>query len=160
MASDFVKGEPSVLLVDIGGWTVDLMRLDNAVPNAATCRSLELGAIRCIDEVMEQIRRRTGLSVTDIQIERVLNGSDCSMDQTAKEMISHHGRLYTERILSSILEAGFDFKAIPVIFMGGGATIIERHVKPQDGLCRAIFLTDVHANAAGYERIAGQMLEQ
>ena len=79
---------------------------------------------------------------------------------TAKEMISHHGRLYTERILSSILEAGFDFKAIPVIFMGGGATIIERHVKPQDGLCRAIFLTDVHANAAGYERIAGQMLEQ
>ncbi len=157
---EYVKGEPSVLLADIGGWTVDLMRLDNAVPNAATCRSLELGVIRCIDEVMEQIRRRTGLSVTDIQIERVLNGSNCSMDQTAKEMISHHGRLYTERILSSILEAGFDFKAIPVIFMGGGATIIERHVKPQDGLCRAIFLTDVHANAAGYERIAGQMLEQ
>lgn len=157
---EYVKGEPSVLLADIGGWTVDLMRLDNAVPNAATCRSLELGVIRCIDEVMEQIRRRTGLSVTDIQIERVLNGSDCSMDQTAKEMICHHGRLYTERILSSILEAGFDFKAIPVIFMGGGASIIERHVKPQDGLCRAIFLTDVHANAAGYERIAGQMLEQ
>ena len=30
----------------------------------------------------------------------------------------------------------------------------------EDGLCRAIFLTDVHANAAGYERIAVQMLEQ
>lgn len=156
---EYVKEEPSVLLVDIGGWTVDLMRLDNAVPNAATCRSLELGVIRCMDEAMEQIRRRTGLSVTDIQIERVLNGNACSMDQTAKEMIQSHGRIYTERILSSIMEAGFDLRAIPVVFMGGGASIIERHIKPQDGLCRAIFLTDVHANAAGYERIAEQMLK-
>lgn len=60
---DFIRGEPSVLLIDIGGWTVDLMRLDNAVPNAATCRSLELGVIRCIDEITEQVRRNTGLSV-------------------------------------------------------------------------------------------------
>ena len=28
---EYLKDEPSVLLVDIGGWTVDLMRLDNAV---------------------------------------------------------------------------------------------------------------------------------
>ena len=40
-----VRDEPSVLLADIGGWTVDLMRLDNSVPNAATCRSLELGVM-------------------------------------------------------------------------------------------------------------------
>ena len=62
-------------LIDIGGWTVDLMRLDNAVPNAGTCRSLELGVIRCMDEILEQVRRNTGLSVTETQIERVLGGS-------------------------------------------------------------------------------------
>ena len=32
--------EPSVILADIGGWTVDIMRLDNRIPNAASCRSL------------------------------------------------------------------------------------------------------------------------
>ena len=58
---EYLKNEPSVLLVDIGGWTVDLMRLDNAVPNASTCRSLELGVIRCMDEILEQVRRNTGL---------------------------------------------------------------------------------------------------
>ena len=76
---EYLKDEPSVLLVDVGGWTVDLMRLDNAVPNAATCRSLELGVIRCIDETAEQVRRNTGLSVTETQIERVLRGETCSM---------------------------------------------------------------------------------
>lgn len=83
-----VRDEPSVLLADIGGWTVDLMRLDNSVPNAATCRSLELGVIRCVDEITEQVRRNTGLSVTDIQIERVLNGQSCSMDPSAKKLLS------------------------------------------------------------------------
>lgn len=154
---EFITGEPSVLLIDIGGWTVDLMRLDNGVPNAATCRSLELGGIRCIDEIMEQVRRSTGLSVTGVQIERVLGGNACTLAQAAKEIILRHGRLYTEQILSAIMEAGFDLKAIPSVFMGGGSAIIKRHVTPQDGLCRQIFLTDVHANASGYERIAGQM---
>ena len=116
------------------------MRLDNSVPNAATCRSLELGVIRCVDEITEQVRRNTGLSVTDIQIERVLNGQSCSMDPAAKEIIVRQGRLYTEKILSAIMEAGFDLKAIP-----------------QDRLCRQIYLTAIHANASGYERIVGQM---
>lgn len=114
---EYVRDEPSVLLVDIGGWTVDLMRLDNTVPNAATCRSLELGVIRCIDETMEQVRRSTGLSVTDMQIERVLNGNSCSLDQKAKEIIQKNGRSYTERILSAIMEAGFD-RGRPLRFHG------------------------------------------
>lgn len=154
---EYLTDEPSVLLVDIGGWTLDMMRLDNAVPNAATCRSMELGVIRCIDEIMEQVRRDMGMSVTDSQVESVLNGKSCSMDQAAKALILQHGRFYTERILSAIMEAGFDLKAIPAVFIGGGAAIMQRHVTPQDGICRPIFLTDVHANAAGYERIVGQM---
>ena len=109
------------------------------------------------DEPSEQVRRNTGLSVTDIQIERVLNGQSCSMDPSAKEIIVRQGRLYTEKILSAIMEAGFDLKAIPSVIMGGGASILKRHVTPQDGLCRQIYLTDVHANASGYERIVGQM---
>ncbi|SHK54341.1 plasmid segregation actin-type ATPase ParM [Hespellia stercorisuis DSM 15480] len=154
---EWINSEPSILLVDIGGWTVDLMRLDNAVPNAATCRSLEMGVIRCIDEIMEQVRRSTGLSVTEIQVERVLNGSACSMGEEVRELIQRYGRIYTERILSAIAESGFDLKAVPAIVMGGGAAILKRHVRTQDGLCRQIYLTDIHANASGYERIVGQM---
>ena len=154
---EYLKDEPSVLLVDIGGWTVDLMRLDNAVPNAATCRSLELGVIRCIDEILEQVRRNTGLSITETQVERILQGKSCSMPAEVVSLIEKQGRLYIEKILSAITEAGFDLRAVPSIFMGGGAAIFQHRVSTQDRLCRPIYLTDVHANAAGYERIVGQM---
>lgn len=41
--------------------TVDLMRLDNGVPDTfLTYRSLELGIIRCIEKTEEQIRRDMG----------------------------------------------------------------------------------------------------
>ena len=154
---EYLKDEPSVLLVDIGGWTVDLMRLDNAVPNASTCRSLELGVIRCMDEIREQVRRNTGLSVTETQIERVLRGKPSSMPAEVVSLIERQGRLYIEKILSAITEAGFDLRAVPSVFMGGGAAIFQHRVSTQDLLCRPIYLTDVHANAAGYERIVGQM---
>ena len=143
--------------MDIGGWTVDLMRLDNAVPNAATCRSLELGMIRCIDEVQEQVRRDTGLSVTDAQVERVLGGQPCSMDEQVQEIIRRQGRNYTEQLLSATLEAGFDLKAIPVVMLGGGARVVTRYVNERDRLCRVLPLLDSRVNAEGFERLAEQM---
>ena len=147
----------SGLLMDIGGWTVDLMRLDNGIPNAATCRSLELGMIRCIDETKEQVRRDTGLSVTDAQVERVLAGKPCSMDEDARNIIQKQGRLYTERLLSAAMESGFDLKAIPVVMLGGGASVVKGNVSEQDSLCRVFALIDDKVvNAEGFERILGQ----
>lgn len=154
---EFVRDEPSVLLMDIGGWTVDIMRLDNARPNAGTCRSLELGMIRCIDEAREQVRRDTGLSVTDAQVERVLAGQQCSIREDASVIIQQQGRAYTERLLSAAMEAGFDLKALPVVLMGGGASVVMRNLRQQDRLCRVFLLTDPRANAEGYERIMGQL---
>ena len=153
---ELIQNEPSVLLMDIGGWTVDLMRLDNGVPDASTCRSLELGMIRCIDETKEQVRRDVGLSVTDAQVERVLAGKPCSMDERARSIIRKQGRLYTERLLSAVMESGFDLKAVPVVMLGGGASVVKGNVSPQDGLCRVFALTDDRVNAEGFERILGQ----
>ena len=157
LTQSILLDEPSVIVADIGGWTVDLMRLDNRIPNAASCRSLELGMIRCIDETKEQVRRDVGLSVTDAQVERVLAGKPCSMDEDARSIIQKQGRLYTERLLSAAMEAGFDLKAIPVVMLGGGAAVVKRNVSPQDGLCRVFALLDDRVNAEGFERIFGHL---
>ena len=149
--------EPSVIVADIGGWTVDLMRLDERIPNAATCRSLELGMIRCLDEIAEQIRRSLGLSMTAAQIEHVLNGGT-GMDEQAQKIIHREAEDYTRRLLSAISESGLDARAMPIIFLGGGAALMKRHVRAADGLCRPLILDDVCLNAKGYERLVEQLL--
>ena len=149
--------EPSIIVADIGGWTVDLMRLDNRIPNAATCRSLEVGMIRCLDEIAEQVRRALGLSMTAAQIESVLRGGVSSVDGRAREIIQREAGVYTHRLLSAITECGMDVRAMPTIFLGGGAALMKRHVQASDGLFRPLILDDISLNAKGYERLVGQM---
>ena len=150
--------EPSVILADIGGWTVDLMRLDRRIPNAATCRSLELGMIRCLDEIGEQLRRGLGLSLTTAQIEAVLWGEPTYVDEAAKEIIHREADSYVAHLLSAITEAGLDTHAMPTVFLGGGAALLKRHIPPTAALCRPVVLDDVSLNAKGYERLVGQLL--
>ncbi len=47
---------------------------------------------------------------------------------------------------------------MPVIFLGGGAGLMKRHITPEDGLCRVIIMDSVSANAAGFEQAARQLL--
>lgn len=149
--------EPSVIVADIGGWTVDLMRLDDRIPNAATCRSLELGVIRCLDEISEQIRRALGLSLTAAQIQSVLWGGVSGVDDGAKAIIHREAEAYVSRLLSAIAESGLDAHAMPAVFLGGGAALLKRHLPPTAALCRPFVLDDVSLNAKGFERLVGQM---
>ena len=154
---DLLTDEPSLLLMDIGGWTVDLMRIDNALPVAETAHSLELGMIRCIDEIRERVRQETGLSLTDAQIEQILAGQPCSLPDEVRSIVNKQGRLYTERLFSAVMEAGLDLHAMPLVMLGGGACIVNRHVNPKDGLCRVIPLLDDRVNAIGFERALGRV---
>jgi len=157
---DMLRDEPSLLLMDIGGWTVDLMRIDHGRPAAETCHSLEYGMIRCIDAVREEVRRQTGLSVTDAQIEQMLAGQPCSLGEEVRGIVRRQGRAYTERLLSAVLEAGFDCKAMPVVMLGGGVSVVNRHVGPRDGLCRTVALLDDRVNAAGFESACSQLSDR
>ena len=157
LTQSILLDEPSVIVADIGGWTVDLMGTDDALPVAETAHSLELGMIRCIDEIRERVRQETGLSLTDAQIEQMLAGQPCSLADEVRSIVNKQGRLYTERLFSAVMEAGFDLHAMPLVMLGGGACIVNRHVSPKDGLCRVIPLLDDRVNAIGFERALGRV---
>ena len=152
--------EPSVIAADIGGWTVDLMRLDRQIPNAASCRSLELGLIVCLNNIAEQARRQLGISPTAAQIESVLRGENPSLPQRLKELIHTEARAYVQNLLSAIMESGLDVRAMPTVFMGGGASLLKRYAPAAGELCRAVILDDVCLNAKGYEALQKRLNEQ
>ena len=79
------------------------------------------------------------------------------MDENARTVIQKQGRIYTEALLSAAMEAGFDLKAVPAVILGGGASVIQREIRPQDSLRRVFTLLDDKVNAEGFERILGQL---
>ena len=149
--------EPSVILADIGGWTVDLMRLDGRIPSAATCRSLELGMIRCLDEIAGQVRRALGITLTTAQIESVLRGDASRIGDQAKAIIHAQAEQYVRDLLAAIMESGLDVGVMPTVFLGGGAALLKRYVPPAGALFQPVILDDICLNAKGYERLTAQM---
>ncbi len=95
--------------------------------------------------------------MTAAQIESVLRGEVTSMDGKAKQIVHREAGAYVRRLLSAIAESGLDARAMPAIFLGGGAALLKRHVGATDGLCRPLVLDDVSLNAKGYERLVGQL---
>ena len=62
-------------------------------------------------------------------------------------LIREQGQLYTEQLLAAVLEAGFDYHALPVVMMVGGAAVVSRHIRPTDAICRTVTLLDDRVNA-------------
>ena len=114
--------------------------------------------IRCLDEIAEQVRRSLNLSLTSVQIENVLRGSPDSMDDRVKAIIQREAGIYARRILSAIAEAGLDCRAMPVVFLGGGAGLMKRYL-PQGSVLRPVILDDDKLNAQAYERLASQVAD-
>lgn len=66
------------------------------------------------------------------------------------------GEFARSAFFPAAMESGFDLKAIPVVMLGGGATVVKSNVSPQNGLCRVFALPDDKVNAKGFERILEQ----
>ena len=69
-------------------------------------------AVRCLDEIAEQVRRALGLSMTAAQIESVLRGEAGSTGEQAREIIHREAGAYVRRLLSAIAESGLDARAM------------------------------------------------
>ena len=95
---------------------------------------------------------RSNPLVANAQIENMLTGHPCTVSEAVRDIVNQQGRKYTEHLLSATMEAGFDLHAIPAVLLGGGASVVSRHLSPKDGLCKTIFLLDDKVNAVGFER--------
>lgn len=87
-----------------------------------------MGIIRMMDRILEDVRSHTGLSITAAQIERVRKNMPCTIDEKARDIIEQQGKIYIGKLMRTLIESGFDITAVPTIFMGDGAELVERNV--------------------------------
>ncbi|MBQ9347492.1 MAG: ParM/StbA family protein [Oscillibacter sp.] len=156
LRDEYLK-EPSILVTDIGGWTVDVLRMDNNRPDVESFHSKPYGVICCLDTITESVRGTLGLNLTPAQIESFMRSGVSTLDDLTLQLINEEARKYTRRILAIIREGGFDIRAMPVIFMGGGAVLIQRYLPPCGKRLRYMVMEDIKLNALGYEFLLNRM---
>ena len=146
------KLPPRCLIVDIGSWTMDVLQVENYKPQGSNTHSFLNGVITCMLSCNEEIRRRTGREVMESQIQEVMRGDTMALPPKYSNIIENEVKKYVKNISDILIENKYNTDTLYVVFMGGGATLVEKYGKELFPM--SMFLTDIHANAIGYEQIA------
>lgn len=141
-----------VLVVDIGSWTVDIMPITNQKPDIEQCVTVPKGLITCMRAINEQCVRQLGGQVTEADIQEVMMYGRSDIAPKYLEIIQAGITDFARSIYFSLKEYGYNLETMPIVFVGGGSTVMKLFGNIQQGNIR--YIEDVKANAKGYEYLA------
>lgn len=145
--------ERTVVVCDIGGGTVDIIPVNKGEIDHANSKIDQRGAIWLVNSIQEAAETQLYESVPE---DFIIN---CMINKNAKETPQNkyeklvQGKLmnYCEMIFNRLKEFRINVDITPVIFVGGGASIIKNF--GSYNLATTEFITDIKANVKGYEMI-------
>lgn len=161
-----IKKEPVFYLVDIGGYTTEVLILRSGNIDPEICESFDFGLIHLYNKIERSIHHFLGMQFKEELID--LKITECSHEDninvTAEDreilnIIFDEAQKYTSNMIGKLLEFGVDLRTSPAMFIGGGAIrlrpFIEASSMIRSNKCK--FQTDIHANAFGYESFIKSM---
>lgn len=156
--SEMVLNTLRVFIVDIGGYTTDVLLLRNGKPDLQFCRSLESGVITMNNDIIGKVSALHDMRLEDEHISAVLSGKETILPENVRSSIQEAATQHANDILDKLRELQVDLRSNPAIFIGGGSILFRGILEKSPLVARAHFITDPKANAIGYEKLAyGQL---
>lgn len=149
-----------MFIVDIGGYTTDVLLLRNGKPDLQFCRSLELGVITMNNEIIRKVSALHDIKIEDDHISAVLRGEKTILPDAVKKTIRDSTKLHTSDILNKLRELQVDLRANPAMFIGGGSVLFKEYIQNSNLVTEPEFIEDPKANAIGYRMLASKQLSR
>ena len=140
-----------VVVVDIGSWTIDIMPIQSGRPDEAECITSQQGLIRCMRAINEECSRQIGQELEENAIQQVMATGEAALPDKYMNIVRECLRDFAQKVYNTLKEHGYNLDVVPVVFVGGGASVM-RLFGPQGG-GNLRYVTDVRANARGYEHL-------
>ena len=152
--SDLVIKTMRMFIVDIGGYTTDVLLLRYGKPDLQFCRSLENGIITMNNEIIRKVNSLHDLLIDDEHISAVLNGQETILPPEVQKTITSATHLHANSILNQLRELQIDLRSNPCVFIGGGSLLLRPFIENSPLVAKAEFVNSPAANALGYEMLA------
>lgn len=149
-----------LFVIDIGGYTTDVLLLRNGKPDLQFCRSLETGIITMNNEIVRKVGALHDMRIEDEHISAVLGDKEIILPEEIKATIRAEAEHHAKEILDQLRELQIDLRANPAVFIGGGSILLKPYIKNSPLVVQADFIEDVHANAIGYEMLAENQMSR
>ena len=149
--SNLVVKTARMFIIDIGGYTTDVLLLRYGKPDLQFCRSLESGIITMNNEIIRKVNSLHDLLIDDEHISSVLNGQDTILSSDVKRTITEATQLHANNILNQLRELQIDLRSNPAAFVGGGSLLLKPFIEKSPLVTKAEFINSPAANALGYQ---------
>lgn len=144
---------PKVLVIDIGGFTVDYMILKFGQLERSYVDSLEEGVIKLYRSIKAGIRQRYSILLDESDIDNIITGKAARFEQGLIDRVREIAEKYVTELLGTFRELDIDFKTTQTVFVGGGSILIADFIqevwKKYQG--EYFIINDPRANAKGYK---------
>ncbi len=155
-----IRQNPRTFVVDIGGFTTDVLLLRGIQPDMQVCRSLEMGVIPMSNGIIGRVSALHDIMIDEGHIADVIQGRPTILPDDVQETIRSTVKNYAAGILDKLRELQVDLRATPAVFMGGGAALFRPFLEESSQVAKAEFITDSKANAIGYGMLATAQIRQ
>ena len=147
------------MLADIGNGTMNVMQIVDNKPLEKSLVTEKFGVGICMKEIQKELSKENGEDISEMLIEPLLrNGLQERTDSTAKK-VEHIATRYTENIRRRLVDYGYTEGLVHLYVIGGGGCLIRNYsdLAEKTGVT---FITDICANAKGYETLAEKKLRR
>ena len=151
-----MEGINRLTAVDCGSWTLDIMSVVNKVLLLDECHTYQMGLITTIDHIQKDCIAKLDKEIPEYIINEIVATGDTNQvvknKQVIMETVNAGLRKYALGIEAKLRELKIDFDFTNIIYVGGGAAVMQRFGKYKGDNVR--YVTDVRANAIGYQYLA------
>ena len=152
-------------LLDFGQVTLDAVKIHQGKPIIDSAISLNWGMLKLVKLIQEQIRKETGMEISEEQIEMTLQGKKALFfDDRIDKIVQTSTITFVNDMLDELRENGYELQATMNLLMGGGACIVQKTIdlgKHQNRIGYSEMLPESQiANVLGYERLIKEALRR
>lgn len=139
------------LVVDIGGFTADYLLMKNGKADLSSCDSLENGVILLYNKIRSRGNAELDLLLDEGDVDAILTGKQTQYPPSVVRLVEQLAQEFVNDLFSTLRERMLDLRYCTVVFVGGGAILLRRQIEASGKVGKPLFVSNINANAAGYE---------
>jgi plasmid segregation protein ParM len=163
-----IKDYSKVIVVDIGGYTLDYICINNGMPDLSLVDSLEDGVITMYNHIISKVNSAMDISLSEADIDAIVreyNASDSPVydlaaenkrpkiviDRKAQDMVFSEAQAFTNDLLGKLRERKIDLSSNMFVFVGGGSSLLKYFIEQSEKVKNLMFIENIKANVEGYK---------
>ena len=146
-----LKAHSTAYIIDIGGFTIDVLKLRYGRPDLSVVESFEKGVITLYNSIASKCNSQFARLLEDSDIDEVILNKPTILPGEVQMLIREMTTEFLREFYSFLRECGIDVTTSKCVFAGGGSLLLRGMIERGHTVAYPIFIDDIRANARGYE---------